>query len=112
MGEEQRQKLTSALKELREASRQEAAEVAQLKDRTEVLRKESRSLKAGADAARENEVRVRQKLEAVDATASAAQQRHAALERHISELQDEVHSLREELASATAAAPAAASVVV
>ncbi|CAE8717688.1 unnamed protein product [Polarella glacialis] len=98
-----RLKLAEGLQELRDALRQEGSVIGQLGARSEALKKESRALQTGAEAARGNEARIRRKLEALDATASAAHPRQHALERQAADLRDEVQGLRMEFVSAAGA---------
>lgn len=106
--EKSRTHLTQSLQELRDAARQEAAGAGQLQQRCEALRRESQSLKAAAEAARESEARMRRKLEAMDGTVLAAQQRQQGMERTIAELRTEVQTLRSELSASTATSPTGA----
>eukprot|EP00929_Paragymnodinium_shiwhaense_P070225 TRINITY_DN35559_c0_g1_i1.p1 TRINITY_DN35559_c0_g1~~TRINITY_DN35559_c0_g1_i1.p1 ORF type:complete len:344 (+),score=73.92 TRINITY_DN35559_c0_g1_i1:135-1166(+) len=104
--EETRMKLTAALHEMREAVKQEEVEVEQSRARNEVLKKESRALRAGADAAVEGEAKMLAKLREVDALVLAAQQKHKAAEKQVAEVMAEVEGLRVEQRSQTALAEA------
>lgn len=100
--EQGRAKLAAALMDLRDAARKETADISQLALRNEALRKESRALRAGAEASREAEERALRKLEALDATGAASQQRQQLLERQAEQLRAEVQTLRAELSAAAA----------
>mmetsp|Transcript_135123 Transcript_135123/g.431838 ORF Transcript_135123/g.431838 Transcript_135123/m.431838 type:complete len:198 (-) Transcript_135123:233-826(-) len=106
--EEKRGQLATALQELRDASRQEGAGLTQLVHRAETLRRELKSLKVAAEAGREGEERAQRKLEAMDSTVAASQQRQQALERSVADLRAEVQGLRADLAAAVSAGAAAA----
>lgn len=98
--EETRTELTAKLRECRNLVHKEGAEIQQLVTRRDGLRKETRALRAGAEAAREGESRVRRKLDALDSTVQASQQREHALERQVVDIRNEVQSLRLELTAA------------
>eukprot|EP00931_Biecheleriopsis_adriatica_P065607 TRINITY_DN40108_c0_g1_i1.p1 TRINITY_DN40108_c0_g1~~TRINITY_DN40108_c0_g1_i1.p1 ORF type:complete len:333 (-),score=100.33 TRINITY_DN40108_c0_g1_i1:106-1104(-) len=102
-----RVKLSAGLQELRDAVRQESAAISQLSLRGQALRKETKAIRNGAAAAKESEARALRKLEAMDSTEVASQQRLQALERQAHDLRDEVRSLRGELDAASAPPPAA-----
>lgn len=106
--EKSRRQLMQTLTDLRDAARQESAGAGQLQQRCEALRRESHSLKAATLAARESEASARRKLEALDQTTYALQQRQQGMERTVAELKTEVQTLRSELSTSTAASSQAA----
>lgn len=100
-----RTKLSASLQELRDAVRQETTIIGQLGSRGESLRRETRAVRTGAEAAEEGKERLRRKLEALDATSAASQQRQQLLEKQAEDLRDEVQALRSELDASLAPRP-------
>lgn len=92
-----RVKLAESLQELRDAVRQETTIIGQLGSRSEGLRRETRAVRTGAEAAEESKERLWRKFEALDSTSTASQQRQQLLEKQAEDLRDEVQALRSEL---------------
>eukprot|EP00930_Biecheleria_cincta_P098766 TRINITY_DN90410_c0_g1_i1.p1 TRINITY_DN90410_c0_g1~~TRINITY_DN90410_c0_g1_i1.p1 ORF type:complete len:304 (-),score=93.62 TRINITY_DN90410_c0_g1_i1:267-1178(-) len=100
-----RAKLAGSLQELRDAVRQETTIIGQLGSRGESLRRETRAVRTGAEAAEEGKARMQRKLEALDATSAASQQRQQLLEKQAEDLREEVLALRSELEASLAPKP-------
>lgn len=92
-----RLKLQRAVDELCEVAKQDRKAIQQLRGRIESLKGESDSLKSASDAARTSFCSFTGRIEALDATMAAGQQKQMSLERQVAGLQQEVSTLRNQL---------------
>jgi len=98
--EEERKRLMGSVSEFKAVAQREGVECARLRERVECLRRETKALRTGADAACQGEDRTHQKILSMEGDAATGQQRQHVLARQVAELQAESQRLALELAGA------------
>ncbi|CAK9063345.1 unnamed protein product [Durusdinium trenchii] len=95
--EAKRQELSKGLQELTAAVRQESQLISQLTSKGEALRRETRALRTGTEAAKESEARVWRNMEDLKAAEHAMFQREQLLQRQALDLRELAKRLRAQL---------------